>query len=94
MAWKGDDRVRRAEPVLEGTVDDDLVLFRPDTGRSLGVAGTGIWIWQTLAAPLTVGELIREATAAFDVPRSVCAPDIIVTLNTLHEHQLIDVEHA
>ena len=93
MAWNRGDLITRTADALDGQVDDDIVVFSPATGTTLGLSGTGTWLWQTLAAPVILGELIAAAMEQFQVPRSVCAPDIIATLGLLLEQGMIEVEH-
>ena len=93
MPWQRADLIAQVPSLASGQVDDDLVVFCPATGTSLGLSGTGVWLWRMLASPLTLGDLIAAATDQFQVPRSVCAPDIVATLDLLRQHGLIHVEH-
>ena len=93
MAWRRADTVSRAAGVASGPVDDEVVVFAPATGSTLGLSGTGVWLWQMVAAPITLDGLIVAAMEQFQVPRSACAPDITATLGLLLEQGMIEVEH-
>jgi len=94
MVWRRGDLLQHAPNLTVGVVDDDLIVFSPETGVAVGLSGTGPWLWRMLDAPLTLGDLIAEATEQFQVPRSECAPDLAATLDLLHQHGLIEVHRG
>ena len=91
MAWHRSDQIVQASGTVSGDVDDDLIVFNPTTRTSVGLSGTGPWLGPRLSAPVTLGDLLAAAPEEFQVARSVCAPDIVATLDVLHQHGMIQV---
>ncbi len=67
------------------------IVFDPTTRTTVGLAGTGTVAVAMVAAPVTLDGLILAAMEQFQVARSVCAPDIVATLDVLHQHGMIQV---
>jgi len=90
MAWKRRALVRRADAVLEGNVDDNLVVLQPANGEFAGLAGTAVRIWELIERPITLGEVIDTLAAEYGVPRSECAPEVVQCLEGLRVKQLVE----
>ena len=94
MAWTRRSRVGRAEGVLEGTVDRQLILLQPATGEYAGLDGTAVRVWELLALPTTFGQLVDTLAAEFEVPRSQCSPDIAHCLEGLRRQGLVSLDNS
>jgi hypothetical protein len=90
MAWKRRSLVRRADAVLDATIDDAVVVMQPANGEYAGLAGTAVRIWELIDQPTTLGEVIDTLAAEYGVPRSECAPDIVQSLEGLRRKGLVD----
>lgn len=83
LVWWGRSPVRHAAGVLQGVVDDDVIVYLPPTHDSMGLSGTAAWIWEMAAQQTTLEDLVRSAVAEFGVPAEVCRPDILSALDLL-----------
>lgn len=90
MAWKRRALVSRADGVLEGIVDGQLVVLQPANGEYAGLDGTAVRIWKLIAQPTTLGSVIDTLAAEYGVPRSECAADIVQCLEGLRRKQLVE----
>jgi|GEM_PF-5897108 len=91
MAWKLSAVVEHGPDVLEGVVDDEIVVYSVASGDSVGLSGTSAWIWRAIGDGSTVRDLVRRACEEFDVPRSVCTPDIVGALESLRSRGMLRV---
>jgi Coenzyme PQQ synthesis protein D (PqqD) len=94
MAWKRRTEVRRADAVLEATIDDAVVVMQPANGEYAGLAGTAVRIWELIDQPTTLGEVIDTLAAEYGVLRSECAPDIVQSLEGLRRKGLVETADA
>jgi hypothetical protein len=91
MAWSRQSLVARAEDVLEGSVDGQLIVLQPANGEYAGLDGTAVRIWELLAEPTRFGDLVDTLAAEYEVPRSQCAPDVAQWLEGLRRSELVSV---
>lgn len=79
-----------AEPrILSAMAGDDLVLMDAESGQYYTFEGTGADVWRRLEAPITVGELCRALTEAFEGPDSEIRDSTLEFLEGLLERKLI-----
>ena len=94
MAWTSRSRVGRADGVLEGSVDGQLIVLQTATGEYAGLDGTAVRIWELLAQPTTFGDLVETLAAEHQVPRGECAPDVAQCLERLRRQGLVILREA
>jgi len=92
MAWTNQTRIRRAEGVLEGSVDGVMILLQPANGEYVGLGGTAARIWDLLAEPTTFGNLVDSLAAEYEVARSECPPDVVQWLEGVRRQDLVSVQ--
>lgn len=84
------DTFVRSEDVLTRSVEDSVLLLRPDgSGRVVSLSGSGPEIWRLLSQPLSVEELVARLAERFGVPTSSIDGDVRRTLTALVEANVI-----
>ncbi len=81
---------RRNTDILSANVDDDLVMMSIQAGNYYNIGGVGTFIWELLAQPRSMDELVEAVMAAYDVGRDRCAADIDGFLQELIGLKLIE----
>lgn len=84
--------VVRVENLLSAELDDETILMSIDRGHFYGMGRTARRIWQLVAKPQKVADLIDLLAEEYQVSSSVCGPDVLEYLQVLHREQLIAVE--
>ena len=76
-------------------LDNEMVMMNIDRGSYYGLEQAGSQIWEALAQPITVSDLIdRLMTHYPNTDRAVCTTDTIDFLNELVKEELIVVHAA
>jgi hypothetical protein len=90
-------RLRRAPHVLAAKQDDEVVLCDTARGRYYTLNAVGARVWELLAAPTSLDELVavvrREFALAPDVTNDPVAGDVSRLLHALHAARILIVEH-
>ena len=81
---------RRNSDILAANVDDDLVMMSIQAGNYYNIGGVGTCIWELLAAPRTMDELIDGVVSEYDVERERCASDVGAFVQDLIRLKLIE----
>jgi hypothetical protein len=94
MAWTRGARIGRADGVVQGYVEQLLVVMQPATGEYAGLDGVALRLWELLAPATTFGDLVDTLVAEYQVPRSECAPDIARCLEGLRRQGIVTLASA
>ncbi len=86
-----DTRVQRTEGHLASAVGEDTVVLHGDTGIYYGIHGVGSLIWQVIAAPATVAEIVARVVAEFDVDAALAKSDVLAFLADLVGADLVRI---
>jgi hypothetical protein len=81
---------RRDEP-LTATVDGELVMLDPRTGRYFAVDAVGLRVWELIEQPRSVAELCKNLEGEFDVSPEACRRDVLAFLEQLENADLLEV---
>ena len=82
-----------AKPTVFGTsVDDDLILFDPESGTYYGAGAVGQKIWDLITDEREVKAVCDDLLEEFDIDRQTCEADVLEFLNTLHAKGLIQAD--
>lgn len=82
--------VVRTEP-MSADLGGEIVLMSVESGRYYGLDAIGSDIWMRLAAPLRVDALSAALEADYDAEAGIIARDVLVLLDDLLAHGLIEV---
>lgn len=82
-------RLRRRDGLSVTRVDDDVFIVVPETEEVVLLNSLGRALWELMAEPATVGDMIDTVAAAFpDQTRAAVAADVEAFLNHLLKHDL------
>jgi hypothetical protein len=90
----GNSRVQRLETLAAAPMGDELAMMDLDTGKYVVLDRVGAAVWDELAEPVGVGDLIDRLEARFEVTRKRCETDVLDFLRELHAKGLIRVAEA
>jgi hypothetical protein len=101
-SWKGTvvttiDRlsaVQRLDTLAAAPMGDELAMMDLDTGNYVVLDRIGAAIWEEIAEPVRVAELIDRLCARFDVTAERCETDVMDFLRKLEARRLLRVGHA
>ena len=81
-AESGPVYVRSSQP-LQAEVDGEIVMLDPASSKYFGLADTGARIWELLAEPKSVNDLVAALTAEYEVDDDTCRTQVTTFLDTL-----------
>ena len=81
---------RRKADILSASVDNDLVMMSLQAGNYYNIGGVGTFIWEMLAQPRSMDELVHGVMADYDVERERCAADVGAFVQELVRLKLIE----
>jgi hypothetical protein len=82
--------VQDSEPI-PATVDEEVVLLSVRAGNYFGFNRIGTEIWNMLAEPRRVGEILDSLSQAHDVDTDTMTRDVTQFLQTLIDRGLVKV---
>lgn len=75
--------------VTGATVEGDLILFDPVSGKYFATGEVGADIWAHLEEPVTLGELCSRMAEAYAVDEEVCRKDVVDFVERLRASGLV-----
>lgn len=72
----------------------EQAILQLDSGKYYGLNPVGARVWQLLAEPRKVSEILTTLLAEYDVPADRCRADLFALLLKLREAGLIEVSPA
>jgi len=92
MTVKITDKVSATRSAFSAAVDDDIILFEPESGTYFGTGSVGARIWALIAQDedIQVNELCDLLMDEFDVERNTCEREVLEFLSQLRAHGLIN----
>lgn len=72
----------------------EQAILQLDSGKYFGLNPVGARVWQLLAQPRTVSEVLATLLAEYEVPADRCRADLLALLHKLHAAGLIAVQPA
>jgi len=76
--------------VISANVDQDIILFNEEAGYYYATSDVGASIWEALATPMAIQELIDRLTDEYDVDRDVCRLETEHFLERLQKAGLVE----
>lgn len=83
--------VCKSRSQVSTALDDEVVALSLENSRYFKMAGVGRLIWERLAEPVRVGEIVDQLAGEFEVGREECLADTVRFLNASREAGLIEV---
>ena len=85
-----DARVVARDVPVASTIDEELVVLNERTGEYQGLTGIGPEVWDRIQDPVTVGTVVDQVMAEYDVDRETCTADVSDFVADLIEHDLAE----
>lgn len=83
--------IQRAAKLLETRVDNETIVMDPASGMIYAMAATGQAIWDQLAEPRRLPDLVGSLVERFDVDEDVCAREVGRFVDDLRKLGFVDV---
>lgn len=80
--------VRNPE-LIATDMDGETVMMSLERGEYFGLGGIGGYLWEQLAAPRTLDQLVDAVCAEFEVDQARCRADLEAFLAELLRNELI-----
>lgn len=84
--------VARGADHVEAQMGSQTVMMSVSRGKYFALDGTGQRIWECLAEPAAVGDIIEHLVREYDVERDRCAAEVVSFIAELMDNGLT-VEH-
>lgn len=81
--------LRRSGDILTSDINGEMVLLNPETGDCYSLTGVGATLWQLVADPSTIDQLVDGVCAYFDVEPDVARADTERFLEELIDEGLV-----
>ncbi|MBU1660562.1 MAG: lasso peptide biosynthesis PqqD family chaperone [Chloroflexi bacterium] len=83
--------VSRTRDVLFADVGQEVVMLNLEKGRYHALDEIATEIWEMIAEPIRVADLIAALLTEFDVSPENCQRDVLTYLEQLQERDLLDI---
>jgi hypothetical protein len=81
--------LRRTDDHVRAPLDEWLVMMDIDAGKYYLLDGVAAFVWERLAAPTAVSDLVAALCSRYDVTAARCEADVLPFLSQLHEKGLV-----
>lgn len=86
--------IQRAPDVIAAEADQDLIMVSVATGYYYGVSDVAREIWDAIASPRRVSDLVDDLTANYQIDSSSCEEQTLTFLVALLDEGLLQVKDA
>ena len=83
--------VNQIEDIVASDIDDEVVMMSVEQGQYYGLDSIGSRVWELIAKPIKVSELIADLLLKYDVDREACERDVLAFLEELNEDGILKV---
>ena len=77
--------------LVAADIDGDLVMMSIEQGEYFGITGVGSRVWELLATPITVADIVRVICAEYAVDEARCQADMQTFVEELIQLGLVSV---
>lgn len=82
---------RRSASALFSQVGEDIVALHVEHGRCYGMEKATAAIWDLLAEPIGIDQMVERLTVTYDVEPAECRPDVERIVGQLEQEGLVTV---
>jgi hypothetical protein len=82
--------LRRSDGHVSAPLQDTLVMMDIDAGKYYLLDDIASLVWERLASPTPVPDLVAELCSRYEVSASRCETDLMPFLSELHEKGLVE----
>lgn len=87
-----DTVITRTADVVAADMDGDTVMLSIASGKYYGIDAVGGRIWELLATPRTMAELVEQLAKEYEVESEECCRDVTEFLNYLCGEGLVSLD--
>lgn len=91
MPFDANTRVVASSAQVSVTFEQEVVILQTDAGLYFGLDDIGTRIWELVAEPVRLGDIVRSLTARYDVSEAQCLSDVVTLCEALAGRGLLDV---
>lgn len=84
-----DVQITQNPELVAANMDGELVMMSIERGEYFGIGGVGTRLWELLAEPTTIEQLVAAICAEYDIDESTCQTDIIAFIEQLLSNELV-----
>jgi hypothetical protein len=84
----------QAEGYIVSDMNGEKVMMSVNNGKYYNLGKIGGRIWELLASPTTVSQLVDTLISEYDVDRTMCEQQVSAFIQTMHKEALIEVRSA
>ena len=85
--------VSRTQEILFDKIGDEIVMLNMEKGRYHALDEIATEIWELIAEPIQVADLISALLTEFDVSLEDCQRDVLAYLEQLQERDLLVLQN-
>src|SRR5215218_6741371 len=89
MRFKSDSCVVASDEQVSTSLGEETVILGMGDGVYYGLDAVGARVWELLATPRRVSDLVRTVVGEFDVAPEQCERDVLALLDDLAERRLV-----
>lgn len=84
--------ISRLPDLIATDMDGETVMMSIERGEYFGLGGVGTRVWELLAQPTSLAEIIRVICSEYEVDEATCQADIQTFVEDLITNGLVAVE--
>ena len=79
----------RSDDLIIASMDGETLMLDAEAGVYYGLDPVGAQIWEHLASPVTIPELVRRLVKSYEVDAECCTRDVANLIEQLSKRKLI-----
>lgn len=84
-------KFQRNPDLIATDMDGDTVMMSIERGEYYGISGVGSRVWELLASPVSMTDIVQTICNEFEVDESTCQADMAHFIEDMQGHGLISV---
>jgi hypothetical protein len=72
-------------------MDGEKVMLSVENGKYYNLGRQGGRIWELIANPIAISDLVSALTEEYEIDRETCERDVLKFLSSLHREKMIEV---
>lgn len=72
-------------------MDGEKVMLSVENGKYYNLGRQGGRIWELIASPIAISDLVSALTEEYEIDRETCERDVLKFLASLHREKMIEV---
>lgn len=86
-----DSKVVQTSGLIAADMDGEKVMMSIEQGKYYGLDAIGSSIWELIAKPVTVQEIVEVLIREYDVSEKQCQKEVNIFLNKMYQEGLISL---